>query len=113
YRAVASTAAEADSNVFKMTGGTSAGSAAKVLPPLKPNQPSQRMNTPNAPSGKLWPGIELTIFPLYLPMRGPSFQAAMKAAVAPVKWTTVEPAKSIKPICDSQPPPHTQCPTTG
>src|SRR5690606_18288304 len=111
--AVAITPAEAANKVLAITGGTRAGSAAKVLPPLNPNQPSQRMKTPNAPSGKLWPGIVLIALPLYLPMRGPIFQAAINAATAPVRWTTVDPAKSIKPICDSQPPPHTQWPTIG
>jgi hypothetical protein len=31
--------------------------AAIVLPGLKPNQPNQRMKTPSAVSGMLWPRI--------------------------------------------------------
>ena len=72
--------------------------AAVVEPGLKPNQPSQRMNTPRAASGMLCPRIGLT-FPslVYLPSRGPRTMAPARAAQPPTEWTTVEPAKSMKP----------------
>jgi hypothetical protein len=42
-------------------------------------------------------------------MRGPSRSRPAKAAVAPLRWTTVEPAKSWEPKwLISQPPPNSQ-----
>ena len=70
-------------------------------------------NVPIVASDRLWPGIAL-IWPLSnLPMRGPSMITPAKAAQPPTLCTTVEPAKSYMPSFDSQPPPQTQCPTTG
>ena len=87
--------------------------------PLKPYQPNQRMNTPRQPSGMLWPGkaLTFTILPLAsfsnLPMRGPSSFAPMSAERPPTMWMAQEPAKSWKPSCESQPPPHIQCASMG
>ena len=39
--------------------------------------------------------------------------APARAAQPPTECTTVEPAKSEKPISDSQPPPHCQEPEIG
>ena len=82
---------------------------------MKPNQPNQRMKTPSPTSGMLWPGITFG-FPSgpYLPWRGPSRSNAAKAPVAPIRWTTVEPAKSCIPkFFASQPPPKIQWLTIG
>ena len=49
----------------------------------------------------------------YLPQRGPTTSAPASAAQPPVECTIVEPAKSVKPICPSQPPPHVHAPTMG
>ena len=57
--------------------------------PLNPYQPSQRMNTPSAPIGRLWPGKAFTLttspfsFLVNLPIRGPSILAPIIAAVPP------------------------------
>ena len=57
--------------------------------PLKPYHPSHRINTPRAPRGIEWPGMALTFVTLpflsrtYLPMRGPSTAAPMRAAMPP------------------------------
>ena len=85
-----------------------------VLAPLKPNQQNQRMNTPSAAMDRLWPRMArgLPSFP-YLPMRGPSIFAPIKAHTPPTMCTQVEPAKSWKPRSLSQPPPQIQCPDTG
>ena len=65
-----------------------------VLPALKPNQPSQRMNTPKAAIGMLCPGIGI-VFPFrYFPIRGPRTIAPAKAHQPPIECTTVDPAKS-------------------
>src|SRR5210317_1611860 len=66
-----------------------------VEPGLKPNQPNHRINTPNAASVILWPGIALA-FPSgpYLPKRGPRTIAPARASQPPTECTTVEPAKS-------------------
>ena len=72
--------------------------------PLKPYQPNQRMNTPNAPIGRLWPGKAFTFvtFPeeslLNFPKRGPKSFAPMRAEIPPTMWIAHEPAKSWKPI---------------
>ncbi len=100
---MATTPAAAAKNVLAITLGTSSGSAANVEAPLKPNQPNQSKNTPNAPNGMLCPVITFTRPFSYLPSRGPTITAATNAATAPVKWTTVEPAKSTKPKSVNQP----------
>ena len=84
--------------------------APRVEPGLNPNQPSQRISTPRPTSGIECPGIArgLPSF-VYLPIRGPSSSSAAKAPVAPIRWTTVEPAKSCMPtLTCSQPPPKIQ-----
>ena len=89
--------------------------APSVEPGLKPNQPSQRMSTPRPTSGIEWPGMArgLPSGP-YLPRRGPSSSSAAKPPVAPIRWTTVEPAKSCMPTFTwSQPPPKIQWLSTG
>ena len=78
--------------------------AARALPPLKPNQPTHSIAAPAMVSvmlcgGCVWSGK---------PRRGPSTMAATTAAVPAVMCTTVPPAKSIKPMPPSQPPPQTQ-----
>ena len=82
--------------------------------PLKPNQPSQRMKVPSVASGMDEPGIGV-ISPLapYLPLRAPRIRAPESAAQPPTEWTRVEPAKSEKPMTDSQPPPHCHDPVIG
>jgi len=84
--------------------------ALRVEPGLNPNQPNQRMKTPSWESGMLWPGIAFGfLFRSYLPIRGPSRSRPANPAVAPVRWTTVEPAKSWAPnLAISQPPPKSQ-----
>ena len=85
-----------------------------VEQPLNPNHANQSMNTPKAPTVKLWPGIAWAFPSLeYLPIRGPSIVAPIKAATPPTIWTAVEPAKSWKPSCDKNPPPQIQCPEIG
>ena len=77
-----------------------------VEPALKPNHPSQRMNTPMAASGMLWPTMALALpSALNLPLRAPRTMAPARAAQPPTLWTTVEPAKSTNPSPSSQPPP--------
>ena len=52
--------------------------------PLKPNQQNQRMNTPSAPTVRLWPGIALDLPDLeYFPIRGPRMMAPISAATPP------------------------------
>src|SRR5690606_35984237 len=90
-------------------------SAAVVEPPLKPNQPNQRIKPPSATSVRLWPRISRGR-PLLSkrPSRGPTTSTPASAHQAPTECTTVEPAKSIKPIFASQPSLfHTQLPNTG
>lgn len=114
YSAEATKAADVDSNVVAITFGTKLVSAARVLAPLKPNQPNQRTNTPSAPKGMLCPGMTFTFLPEYFPIRGQRKITTAKAELAPVKWTTVEPAKSVNPSCASHPSPdQTQWPMTG
>ena len=85
-----------------------------VEPPLKPNQQNHRMKTPSAMAVRLWPGMARGVPALlYLPMRGPSIHAPRQAVTPPTKWTAVEPAKSWKPSCASQPPPQIQWPEMG
>ena len=84
--------------------------APRVEPALKPNQPNQSTSTARPTSGMLWPGITLGLPSLpYLPCRGPSSSSAASAPVAPIRCTTVEPAKSCMPkLACSQPPPKIQ-----
>ena len=86
-----------------------------VEPGLNPNQPNHRISTASPTSGMLWPGITLGLPSRpYLPCRGPSRSRAAKAPVAPIRWTTVEPAKSCMPkVFTSQPPPKIQWLTIG
>ena len=80
-----------------------------VEQPLNPNHPNHRMNTPRAASVRLCPGIAFTEPSLlYLPIRAPSINAPTNAQIPPTMCTTVEPAKSWKPMLLSQPPPHAQ-----
>ena len=81
--------------------------AAKALPPLKPNQPTHSMAAPATVRVMLCGGCVW----LGKPRRGPRTIAATTAAVPAVTWTTVPPAKSIRPMSPSQPPPQTQCAT--
>ena len=78
-------------------------------PPLKPNQPSHKMNTPNVASGidELAKGTSFPS-PSNRPKRGPKIMAPAKAAAPPAACTRVEPAKSEKPAADNHPPPHCQ-----
>ena len=49
-----------------------------------------------------------------LPRRAPSSSSAANAPLAPIRWTTVEPAKSCMPTdAASQPPPKIQCAPIG
>jgi hypothetical protein len=48
-----------------------------------------------------------------LPSLGPIMYAADNPAIPPVKCTTAEPAKSLKPILYRKPYPHTQAATVG
>ena len=85
-----------------------------VEPGLNPNQPSHSTNRPITARDMLWPGMALGLPCLsYFPMRGPRMRAPARADQPPREWTTVSPAKSIKPKSASQPPPHTQWPTMG
>jgi hypothetical protein len=80
---------------------------ASCEPPLKPNQPSHRMNVPSVASARLEPGIGVTRPSApYLPLRAPRMIAPVSAAQPPTECTTVEPAKSRKPISSRNPPPH-------
>jgi hypothetical protein len=91
-------------------------SVPSVEPGLKPNQPSQRISTPMPNSGIEWPGIARGRPPAsYLPSRGPSSSSAARPPVAPVRCTTVEPAKSCMPAptWSRSPPPKIQCATSG
>ena len=82
---------------------------ASCEPPLKPNQPIHRMNVPNVANGRFDPSIGTTLPSFaYLPMRGPRINAPINAAHPPTECTTVEPAKSRKPIASRKPPPHFQ-----
>ena len=88
--------------------------SASCDPPLKPNQPSHRMNTPNVVIGNEHPGKVLTEPSLpNLPSRAPNINAPANAAQPPTEWTKVEPAKSEKPISLNQPPPHCHEPAIG
>jgi hypothetical protein len=53
--------------------------------------------------GMLWPMMGRTVPPTYLPRRGPTMIAPTSAAQPPTECTSVEPAKSWKPMSLSQP----------
>jgi len=78
--------------------------AASAEPPLKPNQPTHNIPAPVTVMVRLWGGMACSGKPLRLPITS----AATSAATPAVICTTVPPAKSSRPICPSQPPPHTQ-----
>ena len=102
-----STAAMAEVLVVTRMCITSAGFwKLMVEPGLKPNQPSHSTNRPITARDILCPGMAwgLPSRP-YLPMRGPSSSAPARAAQPPTEWTAASPAKSMKPMSASQPPP--------
>ena len=70
---------------------------------------------PRPTSGMECPGIARGLpRASYFPRRGPSRSRAASAPVAPIRWTTVEPAKSCMPaFLASQPPPKIQCEMIG
>ncbi len=108
-------AAAASVVVTAMTPMTSP-SAASCDPGLKPYHPTSSTNVPSTTNGTECPWMVrgLPSAP-YLPMRGPSAIAPIRAAIPPVACTIVEPAKSIIGVdrWASQPPPHSQWTTTG
>ena len=89
--------------------------AERVEPGLKPNQPNQRMKVAKPTNGIECPGITLGLRPgPYLPRRGPRRSRTARPPVAPVRWTTVEPAKSCEPrVEESQPPENSQWAMSG
>ena len=73
--------------------------ASAAAAPLKPYQQNQRMKHPSAPMVRECPGMALTwmrpsFSRVYLPIRGPSIHAPIRAASPPTMWITEEPAKS-------------------
>ena len=97
-----------------MATASSAPARASCEPALKPNQPNHRMNTPSVTAGTLEGGLGLMLpSGRNLPSRGPIIIAPARAAHPPVECTMVEPAKSLKPMASSQPPPQVQAPTIG
>src|SRR5699024_7827155 len=106
-------ATAADIFVLKNTRPAVSISASLSMPtvdaPLKPNQQNQRMKTPSAAKVMLCPSIARGLPSLsYLPIRGPKIFAPTSAQIPPTICTAVEPAKSWKPSCASQPPPQIQ-----
>src|SRR5690349_12611207 len=83
------------------------GFAARALPALNPNHPNHRSPAPSRVSGTLCGNSEDDGYSRRLP----TTTAATNAAMAALTCTTVPPAKSSAPHCDSQPPPQTQCAT--
>src|SRR5262249_19138259 len=70
-----------------------------VLPGLKPYQPNQRIKPPTAAIVKSCGNIGPPPSRLnFRPNRGPSTMAPARAMVPPIVCTTVEPAKSWKPV---------------
>ena len=81
--------------VFVATTANCTSVAASVEAALKPNQPNSRMNVPSMAMGMWWPGMALGVpSRSYLPIRGPSTMAPVKAATPPMACTTPDPAKS-------------------
>ena len=105
-----STPAAAPSCVTTTTSAKRPPIAPSVEPALNPNQPNHSTSTARPTSGMLWPGMALGLpSSPYLPWRGPSSSSAASAPVAPIRCTTVEPAKSCMPkFAWSQPPPKIQ-----
>src|SRR4030042_3401061 len=100
--------------VFATIIGIDLFNAERVLPPLNPNHPNHNMKTPRVAKPILCPGIAFDLpSGLYFPILGQSIITAVSAVQPPTEWTTVEPAKSMNPSCESHPPPHIQCPTIG
>jgi hypothetical protein len=64
-------------------------------------------------SGMLWPMIGLIAAVDVLAQARPQHDHARQRAQPPTECTSVEPAKSWKPMSFSQPPPHFQEPTIG
>ena len=72
------------------------------------------MNTPSVTAGTFDGGVDLTLpSGRNFPSRGPMMIAPARAAHPSVECTIVEPAKSLKPMASSQPPPQVQAPTIG
>ena len=65
------------------------------------------MNVPSVASGR-FEAMNGTVLPslVYFPILGPNISAPAKAAQPPTECTTVDPAKSKKPIASKKPPPH-------
>ena len=64
--------AAAAKQVVTSVSDVNSGSADKTDPPLNPNHPSQRIKTPAAARGILWPGIALGLpSSPNLPIRAP------------------------------------------
>ena len=84
-------------------------------PPLKPNQPNHKINVPSVTCGKELPVMVRGLPPSLLkrPWRAPRIIAPVSAAHPPTECTSVEPAKSLNPISESQPPPQAQLPVIG
>ena len=99
--------------VLTATSAKLAPMALRNEPGLKPIQPTHRMITPRIMSGIECPGIGTAFPSRNFPMRGPEHQRPGGAANAPCRWTIDDPAKSWKPSCRSQPPPHVQWATIG
>ena len=100
--------------ILLMATASAAPLSASWEPPLNPNQPIQSMNTPSVTAGTLDGGVDFTLPSWrYLPRRAPTTSAPASAAQPPVEWTIVDPAKSLKPISSSQPPPQVHEPMTG
>src|SRR5467141_4342057 len=73
--------------------------AESVLPGLNPYQPNQRIRPPTAAIVKSWGIIGPPPSRLNLrPRRGPRAMAPARAIKPPIVCTTVEPAKSWKPV---------------
>ena len=113
--------AEAAKNVFIKIKGI-LKSIAPLAPPLKPNHPNHKINAPSAAKGVLLPW-KVLFFPSWnLPVLFPIINNTASATHPPTEWTTLDPAKSIKPNFPNQPVltsgfekfnDHTQCPTIG
>ena len=88
--------------------------SANCEPALNPNHPNHSMNTPSVTDVTFDGDVGFTEpSRRNLPRRGPTMMMPARAAQPPVLCTMVEPAKSMKPMSLSQPPPHVHAPTTG
>ena len=86
----------------------------RLLPPLNPYHPNHKSKTPRVARGMFCPWMGRALSEKR-PMRGPIIITAAKATHPPTEWTTVDPAKSIKPrffnhpvACPVANPPHIQ-----